>query len=1015
MKTWNPGWLLLALWWNAQVLWGESNGFPRITASSETEEFPAATAMDGNFETRWSSGFKDDEWWQIEFEQPRVLGGVVINWEEAFGEKYRIEVSDNGDAWQTVFEEDRSDGGSDLIYFAPVTSRYVRLHGQQRATGWGFSIWEIFLLGPEARPEITADTALSEHPPTRVMDGKMSTGWRSEPQPQALLAVEFPAPMDLGGIQINWGPDYARTFTIHGWTTNNVRLPLHHREYGNGGSDYILFDEVNVTRIEFLFKEGARENGFEVREIQFKGLDEKATPLRKLMGRAMDSNKSWFPLWLNREQEFWTITGVPGGSRKSLLSEMGAVEPAKKAFTVMPFLYSGQSLISWDQAEVRQELEDGDLPLPRVLWDHPEWNLEIRPLTFGDPDRLLTLVRYRVTNKKRTTQNLRFGLTVLPVQLNPAWQHGGLSLIKEARWVDQERGETLVLDDQKRLLLETKPLQSAILPFEEGDAARFLSQGLLPRRRSARDPKGFLSAAALYDLHIPPESSRDVYVLFPLNRGSAEEWPWENTEAEFEHQFKTAKAFWRLTLDRIRIDIPEPDLVRILKSNLAFLLMEQEGPWLKPGTRFYNSTWFRDGVLIGQTLLQMGQVEPVKAFAEAYEDLIHSDGWVPWMYHEYGKPVAFSSHDGEGHEYDSQGQYAFLVRRIFDYTQDRTWLGKRYGAVRKSLNFGLGLRRKRMTPEYAGTPFYGLLPESNSHEGYFPAQHSYWDNFWLLRGLEDGAYIADVLGRTEDAQAWRDEASAYQGDVLKSLAGVMARDQLDFIPGCVEKGDFDCTSTAIAYVLGEGRDWLPEPYASRTFDIYYEGFVRRLIPGGRRSYTPYEARTANALVRRGDAERALNILRFIAADAVLPPAWNGMAEVVHVRPRVPAYIGDMPHGWVGSEFISAVRALFAYEEGNRLVIGAGLDQSWWRKGMQVSDLPTAFGVLHYQVRPASTSLEMEVTGTIQPPDGCEVPLPNWFRQARVELNGTPLQPTDGKVTFPAPPALIRINFPKAIQ
>jgi hypothetical protein len=43
------------------------------------------------------------------------------------------------------------------------------------------------------------------------------------------------------------------------------------------------------------------------------------------------------------------------------------------------------------------------------------------------------------------------------------------------------------------------------------------------------------------------------------------------------------------------------------------------------------------------------------------------------------------------------------------------------------------------------------VPESISHEGYASQpRHSYWDNFFVLRGLKDAAAMAAVLG--EDAR-----------------------------------------------------------------------------------------------------------------------------------------------------------------------------------------------------------------------------------------------------------------------
>ena len=54
--------------------------------------------------------------------------------------------------------------------------------------------------------------------------------------------------------------------------------------------------------------------------------------------------------------------------------------------------------------------------------------------------------------------------------------------------------------------------------------------------------------------------------------------------------------------------------------------------------------------------------------------------------------------------------------------------------------------------------------------------------------------------------------------------------------------------------------------------------------------------------------------------------WNHWAEVVWRDPRTPRFIGDMPHTWVGSDFIRAARSLFVYEReaDQALVIGAGI-------------------------------------------------------------------------------------------
>src|SRR5260370_40036828 len=50
---------------------------------------------------------------------------------------------------------------------------------------------------------------------------------------------------------------------------------------------------------------------------------------------------------------------------------------------------------------------------------------------------------------------------------------------------------------------------------------------------------------------------------------------------------------------------------------------------------------------------------------------------------------------------------------------------------------------------------FGLLPESISHEGYSAHPvHSYWDDFFALRGLGDAAGLARTLGKAGGAAHW---------------------------------------------------------------------------------------------------------------------------------------------------------------------------------------------------------------------------------------------------------------------
>jgi len=167
----------------------------------------------------------------------------------------------------------------------------------------------------------------------------------------------------------------------------------------------------------------------------------------------------------------------------------------------------------------------------------------------------------------------------------------------------------------------------------------------------------------------------------------------------------------------------------------------------------------------------------------------------------------------------------------------------------------------------------------------------------------------------------------------------MKSHQIDYIPGCVELGDFDATSTTVAlWPCGElGR--LPRPALDRTFDLYWERFVRRRDDPSFAwtDYTPYELRCVGSLVLLGEVARAREALDFFMKDR-RPPAWNQWPEVVHRKPRTARFIGDLPHTWCGSDFLNSVRMMFLFEResDNALVLLAGVPESW------VSSEPVGF-------------------------------------------------------------------------
>ncbi|MFD7411960.1 discoidin domain-containing protein [Kitasatospora purpeofusca] len=119
-----------------------ARGRPATASSTENAGLSAATAVDGDPGTRWSSAFADPQWLQVDLGSVRQLCRVELAWEAAYGRAYQIQSSDDGVSWRTLWSTTTGTGGTETLAVSG-SGRYVRLNGQARGTAWGYSLWEL--------------------------------------------------------------------------------------------------------------------------------------------------------------------------------------------------------------------------------------------------------------------------------------------------------------------------------------------------------------------------------------------------------------------------------------------------------------------------------------------------------------------------------------------------------------------------------------------------------------------------------------------------------------------------------------------------------------------------------------------------------------------------------------------------------------------------------------------------------------------------------------------------------
>nr|WP_239063671.1 discoidin domain-containing protein [Bacteroides sp. 51] len=120
-------------------------GKPATASSSDTGRPEEVT--DNNLNSRWSSHSNNNEWIYIDLQKQENIFGVGLNWEKAYGKKYKIQVSDDAQSWKDVSTVTYGRVGIQKIYFDDIKARYVRMQGMERGTGWGYSLWDFKVYG----------------------------------------------------------------------------------------------------------------------------------------------------------------------------------------------------------------------------------------------------------------------------------------------------------------------------------------------------------------------------------------------------------------------------------------------------------------------------------------------------------------------------------------------------------------------------------------------------------------------------------------------------------------------------------------------------------------------------------------------------------------------------------------------------------------------------------------------------------------------------------------------------
>ncbi len=778
----------------------------------------------------------------------------------------------------------------------------------------------------------------------------------------AKLDIDFGEMTEIGGLTIECGASGPTDELMYELFSDKGRISVGSVTSEAGFGFVVVLPESECNRIRLSF---IGDRALEACKLRVHPPEWSDTPNHFIESLATVLPRGRMPRWASKEQNYWTVCGGLESDAETLISEDGAIELGRAGPTLEPFIQVNGKTLTWADAKISQRLIDDELPLPQVLMQFDAApGLELSITLIEDQGRFLA--RYELANQSTESQEATLVLAVRPFQVLPPSQWlnivGGFVPIRSLKMTDS----SVIVNGTLGARFSPPNAELSCVTGLAGDlgTSRFThsSQEVGFGELKSERLQGMMKFPAMLS-----PGAKATWIATLGTGGTAA------TQRDFEQSLESARSRWHDAVNKVQIQLPRSlkDIEQTIRAQQAYILINQDGHGTQPGSRTYERSWIRDGALTSVAMLRLGNADFAKRFLNWYADFQYDNGKIPCVVDKRGSdPVD---------EHDSTGEYIYAVYTYFAYTNDREFLDRHLPHVRKGVEYLHGLIAQRSTPEYRNDPgikgaMFGLVPESISHEGYSAKpMHSYWDCYFTSQGLHDAAALALAHGDTQLSKQWTELAKQFDTNLATSIARTQKFHNIAYIPGCVELGDFDATSTAIGVwpcnVLNTAE---LAPSLHATLDRYTDFFKKR--SSGELEWkdcTPYELRLVGVIASERDPEFALTMLNYFMRDQ-RPGPWRHWAEVVGREMREARFIGDMPHTWCGTEFLNSILNMAILETSNGLEIGAGIPWSIFEPQpndplptMQFNGIRTSAGKVNVRIARTSST---EITVNIEIPD-----------------------------------------------
>jgi len=541
----------------------------------------------------------------------------------------------------------------------------------------------------------------------------------------------------------------------------------------------------------------------------------------------------------------------------------------------------------------------------------------------------------------------------------------------------------LLVDGKVALLAGRKVDQAGVVGVDQiGDAAK---KGSVPAEQQASSASGDCSGALRFDLKLGSNGEETISFICPVLPGrravghkwdGTSEWaqldearpnPAEggalqpdpgleyygalDVNREVARLFEAASAYWQEFTTRIQVKVPDPKWAASLASISGHLaLCLNEGA---PDVSVVNYNVFnRDGVYTANVLQKSG----------------HSD--VASRIIDY-----FFQHPFNGRIYpeaDNPGQILWLAGQQWMFSRDEAWAKRVYPSAKRLAEM-VEYYRTTAGPHWVSLnslDFGGVVPEAERQElkpGRCDGQHPEYTEAFDIAGLRYASVVARAAGKLQDSFKWMSLGEKLMGTYERRFSGRLAK----------EYGSYCVLWPCSLYPTRFGRAFdqfksisAQEPAGWRYFPLAtsHQGLMTGVRECGYKT-----------LASHLDHEQMKGWYLLDEGGKSGPGGWQ------YARTTWDSGVA-MPHGWAIAEFWLLMRDSLVHEDGNRLVLFAGIPPDWFKDptGLALTALPTHFGLLSVSYGYKEGKATLKIEGEAAPPGGFALHIPEPFK---VELEG----------------------------